>query len=120
MRVLLFLSSLLCFALPLHAQDYVAPRGPDGVHPDLNGIWQALGSAHYDIEMHSASHSMQLREGPHGPLPAIKSLYLGAVGAVPPGLGIVVGGKIPYTEAGLAKKLEHKANWIDRDPEVKC
>ena len=55
MRVLLFLSSLLCFALPLHAQDYVAPRGPDGVHPDLNGIWQALGSAHYDIEMHSAS-----------------------------------------------------------------
>ena len=67
MRVLLFLSSLLCFALPLHAQDYVAPRGPDGVHPDLNGIWQALGSAHYDIEMHSASHSMQLREGPHGP-----------------------------------------------------
>jgi hypothetical protein len=50
----------------------------------------------------------------------VKTLYLGAVGAVPPGLGIVVGGKIPYTEAGLAKKLENKANWIDRDPEVKC
>ena len=43
MRVLLFLSSLLCFALPLHAQDYVAPRGPDGVHPDLNGILASAG-----------------------------------------------------------------------------
>ena len=63
---------------------------------------------------------MQLREGPHGPLPAVKTLYLGAVGAVPPGLGVVVGGKIPYTPEALAKKQENKANWIDRDPEVKC
>jgi len=79
-----------------YAEGYKAPRGPDGVRPDLNGIWQALNSANYDIEMHTASHSMQLREGPMGPLPAIKTLYLGAVGAVPPGLGVVVGGKIPY------------------------
>ena len=73
MRVLLFLSSLLSFALPLHAQDYVAPRGPDGVHPDLNGIWQALGSAHYDIEMHSASHSMPVSYT-HQTLPTIYSV----------------------------------------------
>ena len=46
---------------------------------------QALNTANYDIEMHTASHSMQLREGPHGPLPAVKTLYLGAVGAVPLG-----------------------------------
>ena len=55
-----------------------------------------------------------------GPLPAVKTLYLGAVGAVPPGLGIVVGGKIPYTPEALAIKQENHANWIDRDPEVKC
>ena len=103
-----------------YAGEYKAPRGPDGVHPDLNGLWQALGSAHYDIEMHTASHSLQLREGPHGPLPAVKTLYLGAVGAVPPGVGIVEGGKIPYLPEALAKKNENKANWIDRDPEVKC
>lgn len=103
-----------------NAEGYKAPRGPDGVHPDLNGIWQALNSANYNIEMHTASHSMQLREGPMGPLPAVKTLYLGAVGAVPPGLGVVVGGKIPYKPEALAKRDENKANWIDRDPEVKC
>ena len=36
-------------------------------------------------------------------------------------MGVVVGdGKIPYTEAGLAKKRANQANWIDLDPEVKC
>ena len=39
---------------------YVAPRGP---HPDLNGIWQALNEANYDIELHMARASMQLWDG---------------------------------------------------------
>ncbi len=39
---------------------YVAPRGS---HPDLNGIWQALNEANYDIELHMARASMQLRDG---------------------------------------------------------
>ena len=111
---------LVFFSSSVHAADYKAPRGPGGVHPDLNGIWQALNTANYDIEMHTASHSMQLREGPHGPLPTVKTMYLGAVASVPPGLGVVVDGKIPYTPEALAKKQENKANWIDRDPEVKC
>ena len=68
MRLFSVLFALLCLAVGSQANaegdDYKAPRGPGGVHPDLNGIWQALGSAHYDIEMHTASHSMQLREGP--------------------------------------------------------
>ena len=111
---------LVFFSFSVHAADYKAPRGPGGVHPDLNGIWQALNTANYDIEMHTASHSMQLREGPHGPLPTVKTMYLGAVASVPPGLGVVVDGKIPYTPEALAKEQENKANWIDRDPEVKC
>ena len=102
------------------AEGYKAPRGPDGVHPDLNGIWQALNSANYNLEMHTAKHSMQLREGPMGPVAAVKTLYLGAVGAVPPGLGVVVGGKIPYTPEALKIKQENQANWVDRDPEIKC
>ena len=97
-----------------------APRGPDGVHPDLNGIWQALNEANYDIELHMARSSLQEQEGPHGPLPAPKTLYLGAVGAVPPGMGVVEGGGIPYKPEALAKKRENQTNWIDRDPEVKC
>src|SRR5436190_20719191 len=33
---------------------YRAPRGPDG-KPNLNGIWQALNEADWDIEGHSAA-----------------------------------------------------------------
>lgn len=113
------LALMLCTAVA-GADTYKAPRGPDGIHPDLNGIWQALNTANYNLEMHTASHSMQLREGPMGPLPAVKTLYLGAVGAVPPGLGVVVGGSIPYTPEAAAKKQENHENWIDRDPEIKC
>ena len=34
-------------------QGYQAPRTADG-RPDLNGIWQAVSSAHFDIEPHAA------------------------------------------------------------------
>ncbi len=88
--------------------------------PDLNGIWQALNSANYDLERHMARASLQLREGPHGPLPDVPLLRLGAVGAVPGGMGVVEGGKIPYTPEAAAKREENRKNWIDRDPEIKC
>lgn len=102
------------------AADYKAPRGPGGVHPDLNGIWQVLNEANYDLEIHMARPAMALRDGPQGPVPAKRVLALGAVGAVPPGLGVVEGGKIPYKSEALAKKQENQKNWLDRDPEVKC
>lgn len=115
--VLMLATSVASFA----AGNYKAPRGLDGKHPDLNGIWQALNEANYDVERHSARASLAMREGPVGPVPAIKTLYLGSVAAVPPGMGVISGGgKIPYTEAGLAKKRNNQANWIDLDPEVKC
>ena len=88
--------------------------------PDLNGIWQALNSANYDLERHMARASMQLREGPHGPLPDVPLLRLGAVGAVPGGMGVVEGGKIPYTPEAAAKREENRKNWLNRDPEIKC
>lgn len=95
------------------------PRLADG-KPDFSGIWQALGNAHWDIERHMARPALQLREGPHGPVPAKEVLALGAVGAVPGSMGIVVGGKIPYTPDALAKRDENRANYLERDPEVKC
>jgi len=62
-----------------------------------------------------------MRPGPVNPVPAIPTLRLGAVGAVPGSLGVIVGGgRIPYTEEARALKEENRANWIDRDPEVKC
>ena len=109
---------LVWAAQPAAAQD--VPRLSDG-RPDMNGIWQVLNEANYDLEPHSARHSMQVREGPVGPVPSIPTLRLGAVGAVPGSLGVIVGGgKIPYTPAARALKEENAANWIDRDPEVKC
>ena len=43
---------LATWALPVAGQTaaYRAPRLADG-HPDLNGIWQALNEANYDIEI---------------------------------------------------------------------
>jgi hypothetical protein len=98
---------------------YRAPRSADG-HPDLNGIWQALNEANYDIQMHMARSAMQLRPGPYGPLPAASVLAFGAVGSVPPGMGVVEGDTLPYLPAALAKKKENQENWVTSDPEVKC
>jgi hypothetical protein len=105
--------------VPLHAQTYRAPRLPDG-KPDLNGIWQALNEANYDLEGHMARPAMQVRPGPFGPVPAAAVLALGAVGSVPPGVGVVEGGEIPYKPEALAIKKQNQADWINRDPEIKC
>jgi hypothetical protein len=101
------------------AAAYRAPRTPDG-KPDLNGIWQALNEANYDLEPHNARPAMALRPGPYGPLPAQQVLYLGAVGSVPGSLGVVEGGTIPYTPAALQQRNKNRDNWLTSDPEIKC
>ncbi len=88
------------------AQSGEIPRTPSG-KPDLSGIWQAMTSAHYDVEPHAAS------EGPHPGL-------MGALSATPAGLGIVEGGRIPYNEQARRVRDENKANALDNDPLTKC
>jgi len=99
--------ALLLLAYPAagQSQTYKAPRTADG-KADLNGIWQAMGTAYWDIEGHAA------RSGP--------VVALGAVGAVPAGLGVVEGGAVPYQPWAAAKKKENSENWLAADPEVKC
>src|SRR3984893_2900721 len=104
---------------PLAGQAYRAPRAPDG-KPSLNGIWQALNEANYDLEGHMARPAMALRPGPYGPVPAAAVLELGAVGAVPPGMGVVEGGQIPYKPEALATRKQNQEDWLNRDPEIKC
>jgi hypothetical protein len=74
--------------------------------PDLNGFWQALNTAHWNLEPHEAAA---------GPI-----AQLGAAYAVPPGLGVVVGGTIPYKPEALAMKRKYAANALREDAEIKC
>jgi hypothetical protein len=88
--ILLFCLSIL--SLSINAD---IPLGPEG-KPDLNGVWQVMNRANYNLEAHSASASLQLVEGPVVPLPHPDILALGSVGSVPAGLSVVEGGLIPY------------------------
>jgi hypothetical protein len=104
-RFLLCLSACLLLGSAYAAEQYSPPRTADG-NPDFNGIWQVIGSAHWNIEPHAADFA---------PLP-----QLGAWGAVPAGLGIVEGGEIPYTPEARATQQANQQNWLELDPYVKC
>src|SRR5882724_4267156 len=69
------------------------PRMPDG-KPNLNGIWQAMNTANWDLQEHAARPGLVLA--------------LGAEGAEPGGPGVVEGGEIPYLSAAKETK---KANF---------
>jgi hypothetical protein len=114
-----FLSSSQPAAQAPQASTYKAPRLADG-RPDLNGIYQALNTANYDIQAHVAKAALAMRPGPIIPVPAREVLYLGAVGSVPGGLGIVEGDEIPYRPEMLKRKQENQEKWLERDPEIKC
>jgi hypothetical protein len=102
--VILFAGPLLGFG-PAAAQTTTEfPRAWDG-HPDLNGVWQAIGTANWDIQDHSAS------AGP---------AQMGAIGATPPGQGVVVGNEIPYLDSALEQKQRNFENRFTEDPEIKC
>jgi hypothetical protein len=114
-------TSLWFAAMPISGQTAASriPRLPDG-RPNLNGIWQALNTANYDLQSHTARPAMALRRGPAGPVPAAPVVALGAVGAVPAGVGVVDGDEIPYQSWAVDKKRENQENWLTLDPEVKC
>src|SRR5881409_4189426 len=98
---------VLGFAMPALGQTQASriPRMPDG-KPNLTGLWQALGTAYWDIQDHIA------QPGPF--------YQLGAIGAIPGGQGIVEGNEIPYLPAAAAKKQQNLANRWTEDPELKC
>ena len=104
---------------PKDSESETIPIGPHG-KPDLNGVWQVMNRANFNLEAHSASAAMHLIEGPVVPIPHPDILALGAVGSVPGGLSVVEGNKIPYKRDALKKRDENRNDWLNRDPEIKC
>ena len=91
-----------------------------GGHPNFSGVWSVMNTANWNIEPHLAGAALELRPGPVVPVPAKAIVALGAVGSVPAGMGVVEGGRIPYTPEALATRQENQKHYLDRDPEVKC
>ena len=96
---------------------YRAPRLMGTDHPDLNGIWQAMGTAHWNVEDHSVDA---------GPFPRL----LGTWGVQPAGRSVIVGrGRIPYQDWALEQRRENYETRLTMnpdelstqgDPEAKC
>src|SRR5947207_11217350 len=80
----------------LSAQGGYVPATTARGEPDLEGIWQVLNSAAWNLEDHA-----------------------GATG-VPAGKSVVEGGSIPYQPWALAKRKENFANRKTADPEARC
>lgn len=76
--------------------------------PNLNGIWQAMNTANWNLEPHAA-----------GPNP-VADRQVGATGAIPAGLGVVEGGTIPYKPEALERLNQHRQHLITYDPEAAC
>jgi hypothetical protein len=74
---------------------YTGPRTPDG-KPNLNGIWQAMSTAHWNLEAHSPADG------------------------IPAGVSAVEGETIPYLPAALKTKKENEAKAASLDPVNKC
>jgi hypothetical protein len=105
-RVLAAVAGLLSAALVSVSPAQLSPERIEG-KPNLNGVWQSLGAAHWNIEGHSAE--------------ALADFWqLGAIGAIPAGQSVVEGGTIPYLPAALAQREENRAGWPANDPEAKC
>ena len=80
---------------PSAGAPYRAPRTIDG-QPDLQGIWQAVNTAVWNIQDHPAE--------------------LG----IPAGQGIVEGNEIPYLPLALARRQMNYRSRHTGDPETKC
>jgi hypothetical protein len=76
-------------------------------HPNINGIWQAVNTANWNLEGQGAA-------------PVEEFWKLGALFSVPPGQSVVKGGTIPYLPEALEQRNKNRANWPAEDPEAKC
>jgi len=80
-----------------------------GGHPNLNGIWQVLNTANWDPRPH---------DGAQAPVAAQQ---IGVWGAIPPGLGVLVGDTdIPYKAEAKGQYEANRKAGPAKDPEAAC
>jgi hypothetical protein len=72
--------------------------------PDLQGIWQTMNSAAWDIQDHTGQR-----------FPGLPPRF-----AMPAGAGVVDGNEIPYQPWALEKKAENFRTRLTADPEASC
>jgi hypothetical protein len=77
------------------ARNYRAPRMPDGT-PDLQGIWQVMNTAEYNLQDHGASLD------------------------VPAGRAVVENNELPYRPDVLAQRKKNYETRATSDPASKC
>ena len=94
-KIAFYLLGFLVFSSSIDAQEYSVPRTPDG-NPDLQGVWQAINTAVWDIQDHSSQWGM------------------------PAGQGVVVGNDLPYQASALEKRQINYENRLTDDPEANC
>jgi hypothetical protein len=107
--IVLAVSAARAQSQPPGSQRPTIPERPARIagHPNFNGIWQAMNTAYWNLEGHSAE--------------ALNDFWrLGAIAAIPAGQSVVRGGTIPYKPEALAKRTENRAQWPATDPEAKC
>ena len=97
----------------VQSQSAAQQQAADGVsridgHPSLNGVWQAMNTAWWNLEAHSAQ--------------ALEDFWqMGAIAAIPAGTSVIRGGgPIPYLPEALQKRNDNRANWPQADPEASC
>ncbi|HEU4620423.1 MAG TPA: hypothetical protein VFV10_20480 [Gammaproteobacteria bacterium] len=102
----LLAAAMLAVAPGAHAQKSNRPERLLG-HPNLNGIWQAMNTANWNLEAHSATDLKEFWQ-------------LGALAAIPAGQSVVKEGEIPYLPAALEQRNKNRAGWPASDPETSC
>ncbi len=103
--VLLVLTAAATFvsAQSAPARRYSAPKTAFGT-PDLQGVWQALNTAAWDIQDHGGQR-----------FPGLPARF-----SVPAGQGVVEGNEIPYQPWALEQKQKNFADRLTADPEAQC